>query len=241
MAALRKSGEEEWKKRNAATQLLNQQQQQQQQQPAAETNESNSISVKQQQNQLKQQLQGMSGFKPMPKLNLSSELKRAILAPLNDNIDNEEENKPRHSLKHDESTNDNNNESSIPHSEKREKRLPPGAKIIFNPSDLNADLEKALLKNKNVNKNRAQTTALDTDSMPKSKSVPESTSQQHLLNERVELFSTDSEMDSFFKENDSKNYKYNDLFSSSSAVASPQNGDLENDDEFDRIVSEAQR
>jgi hypothetical protein len=52
-------------------------------------------------------------------------------------------------------------------------------------------------------------------------------------------------MDSFFKENHSHNYKYNDLFSSSSTAASPNNktdnDDLENDDEFDRIVSEAQR
>ena len=68
-------------------------------------------------------------------------------------------------------------------------------------------------------------------------------------NDRVELFSTDSEMDSFFKENETivnKNSKYNnnDLFSSSTSPnktdENTMNEDLE-DDEFDRIVSEAQR
>jgi hypothetical protein len=66
--------------------------------------------------------------------------------------------------------------------------------------------------------------------------------------EKVELFSTDSEMDSFFKENETivnKNSKYNnDLFSSSTSPnktdENTMNEDLD-DDEFDRIVSEAQR
>ena len=66
-------------------------------------------------------------------------------------------------------------------------------------------------------------------------------------NERVELFSTDSEMDSFFKENESivnRAYKYNnDYMSSSSSPNKTDDNTIENidDDEFDRIVSEAQR
>lgn len=224
MAALRKSGEEDWKRRNAASSVTNQQ--------GAESNETNSTSIAKQQQQIKQQMQISGANKPMGKLNLSSELKRAILAPLNDNVESEEE-KSKNLTKYDNETNENNETSAIPaESTKREKRLPVGAKIIFNPSDLNADLEKALLKNK-ANKSKTQSS--------ETKSVPSSSSQQ-LLNERVELFSTDSEMDSFFKENDAKNYKYADLFSSSSAVGSPQNDDLENnEDEFDRIVSDAQR
>ncbi len=62
-------------------------------------------------------------------------------------------------------------------------------------------------------------------------------------NERVELFSTDSEMDSFFKENESiVNRAYNYMSSSSSPNKTDDNT-IENvdDDEFDRIVSEAQR
>ena len=75
MAALRKSGEEEWRKRNTASLLLNSEQGEQQQQTAP----TNSISlIKQQQLQLKQQLQNVSG-KAMPKY-LNNELKRAILA-----------------------------------------------------------------------------------------------------------------------------------------------------------------
>lgn len=223
MAALRKSGEEEWRKRNTASLLLNSEQgDQQQQQQTAPTN---SISlIKQQQLQLKQQLQNVSG-KAMPKY-LNNELKRAILAPLNDNSNNiDNEDKSIESIESIE-------QPQVVTSEKREKKLPAGGRIIFNPSDLNADLEKALLKNK-VKKNGSENSK---------QTIPSSSSFQQ-LNERVELFSTDSEMDSFFKENESKTYKYNDLFSSSSA-ASPNktdNDDLENDDEFDRIVSEAQR
>lgn len=223
MAALRKSGEEEWRKRNTASLLLNSEQGDQQQQQTAPTN---SISlIKQQQLQLKQQLQNVSG-KAMPKY-LNNELKRAILAPLNDNSNNiDNEDKSIESIESIE-------QPQVVTSEKREKKLPAGGRIIFNPSDLNADLEKALLKNK-VKKNGSENSK---------QTIPSSSSFQQ-LNERVELFSTDSEMDSFFKENESKTYKYNDLFSSSSA-ASPNNktdnDDLENDDEFDRIVSEAQR
>lgn len=162
----------------------------------------------------------------MPKY-LNNELKRAILAPLNDNSNNiDNEDKSIESIESIE-------QPQVVTSEKREKKLPPGGRIIFNPSDLNADLEKALLKNK-VKKNGLENSK---------QTIPSSSSFQQ-LNERIELFSTDSEMDSFFKENESKTYKYNDLFSSSSA-ASPNNktdnDDLENDDEFDRIVSEAQR
>ena len=75
-------------------------------------------------------------------------------------------------------------------------------------------------------------------------------SNRHTINatEKVELFSTDSEMDSFFKENETivnKNSKYNnDFFSSSTSPNktddNTMNEDLE-DSEFDRIVSEAQR
>ncbi len=69
-------------------------------------------------------------------------------------------------------------------------------------------------------------------------------------NERVELFSTDSEMDSFFKENETivnMNSKYNNSNDNMSSSTSPNKTDdntmNENvdDDEFDRIVSEAQR
>ncbi len=76
--------------------------------------------------------------------------------------------------------------------------------------------------------------------------IPSSSSiQQMLTNEKIELFSTDSEMDSFFEKNQSINYKYNDLFSSSSSATSPNKTDPDNneinDDEFDQIVSDAQR
>jgi hypothetical protein len=62
-----------------------------------------------------------------------------------------------------------------------------------------------------------------------------------------ELFSTDSEMDSFFRENESivnKAYKLNnDNLSSSTSPNKTDDNTIDNidDDEFDRIVSEAQR
>lgn len=72
--------------------------------------------------------------------------------------------------------------------------------------------------------------------------------------EKVELFSTDSEMDSFFKENESIVNKANNLYLMTSSSASNSNSpnknntdentmneELDDDIEFDRIVSEAQR
>ena len=62
--------------------------------------------------------------------------------------------------------------------------------------------------------------------------------------DRVELFSTDSEMDSFFRDNESIVNKNNEVLSSSDASANrtDENQTLnEDDDEFNRIVSEAQR
>jgi hypothetical protein len=148
MAALKRSGEEEWKKRNAAatanTNAASVNEPTAEQQPA----QSNSIGlVKQQQQQLKQQLL-ITGGKPMPK-NLNNELKRAILAPLNDNVDTHSDESNRRLSKLDQNTNETPVEASeeaasppVIISEKREKRMPIGARIIFNPSDLNADLGK---------------------------------------------------------------------------------------------------
>jgi hypothetical protein len=67
-------------------------------------------------------------------------------------------------------------------------------------------------------------------------------------NERVELFSTDSEMDSFFKENESLVKVNNSNINNEQSTSDSPNKTDENtmnedfeDDEFDRIVSEAQR
>ena len=104
---------------------------------------------------------------------------------------------------------------------------------------------------------RINSAGSDTDSMLARNTVITSnkTANRHTMHstERVELFSTDSEMDSFFKENETivnKNAKYNtnnsnnDLFSSSTSPnktdENTMNEDLE-DGEFDRLFSDAQR
>ena len=138
MAALKRNGEEDWKKRNAAaaaaaaaavattSNSTSANEITTEQQPA----QSNGIGlVKLQQQQLKQQLL-ITGGKPMPK-NLNNELKRAILAPLDQNAN--------------ELLVETSEEVASPpviSSEKRERKMPIGARIIFNPSDLNADLGK---------------------------------------------------------------------------------------------------
>jgi hypothetical protein len=62
---------------------------------------------------------------------------------------------------------------------------------------------------------------------------------------KPEMFSTDSEMDSFFKECDpiGTNYKYNDLFSSScgSPCRTDDNLNDDLDDDFDKVMSNGQR
>jgi hypothetical protein len=93
----------------------------------------------------------------------------------------------------------------------------------------------------------------DTDSMlaKNTKVLAKSTAKSSTANAQrttdvVELFSTDSEMDSFFKENELIVNNSNNNGSSSNS--SPNKTDDSNtmnedfdDDEFDRIVSEAQR
>ena len=65
-----------------------------------------------------------------------------------------------------------------------------------------------------------------------------------VTNDVVELFSTDSEMDSFFKENELIVNNATYIFSSNSSPKTDDSNTVNedfDDDEFDRIVSEAQR
>lgn len=95
----------------------------------------------------------------------------------------------------------------------------------------------------------------DTDTMyTRNASLVGQQQQTTTKNERVELFSTDSEMDSFFKENENILQQQNFLSSSSTTTGGSNNkaeqktdDNTMNDDEsfddveFDRLVTEANR
>ena len=121
MAALRKSGEEEWKKRNTVNVLEDK-----------ESQKTSSL-VKQQQQQLKQQLQ-MASPQSIGQLRLNNELRRAILAPLDDNSQEPEESKSPVN-KYPEETIETL-EPELP----REKRVPMGKRIMFDTAEFNANL-----------------------------------------------------------------------------------------------------
>ena len=266
LAALKKSGEEEWKKRSVMSTNA--------EEPAELSSTSHkpvgSVSglIKQQQEQLKQQLQiGLNkNLSQQCKLSGNPDSKRAILAPLSDNkLSNE----------------DAFIDSTIQEESKSEKRSALISKRImlnpFQPSpqtnaadDLNSiDSQKPSRPKPQAKMVRMHSAGSDTDTifarnaskissmLANSQKKPKSTAaassakkSQHNEStvERVELFSTDSEMDSFFKENDAI-VKSNYLLLSSSGGSSPNkntdentmNEDMDDDIEFDRIVSEAQR
>ena len=103
-------------------------------------------------------------------------------------------------------------------------------------SMFNAELERALSGNKpSSSKSRLiSKDGSDSDSM--------FGRNANLLdkNEKNEMFSTDSEMDLFFKENEN-NYKYNDLFTSSCGSQCKTDENLNDDlDDFDKIKIESQ-
>ena len=115
----------------------------------------------------------------------------------------------------------------------------------------NAELEKALQLNKNPATTRQKLPSLcggsDSDHsmlMKNANLLGKSISSRNSNSEKVEMFSTDSEMDSFFKETEAigksgSNYRYNDLFSSS--CGSPTKIDENDLDDFDKIVTGGQR
>jgi hypothetical protein len=248
LAALKKNGEEDWKKRNNDNTSN-----------ANDTEKRINI-VKQQKEQLQHQLH-MAVPKPLIGSGLtSSQFKHQgpISVHLqNDqfNIDKEfETNANKLSSRSFSNESLDNLTEANSQNQQRSKQVPIGKRVIFSPSD-------------NINRNkpvkpitRMNSAGSDTDSMfarnqamvnnnKKSSSQRHTTS--HVETNRVELFSTDSEMDSFFKENETivnKNKSYNnnntDLLSSSTSPKTDEmtiNEDLEDDQEFDRIVSEAQR
>lgn len=153
MAALKRNGEEDWKKRNivsAATNSINNDQSTSNvnEQPANSNSSTSSISlIKQQQQQLK--LQNLSGIKPIQNKMLVNELQNKR-TPLNDNtnnIDNNINNATSTTTTTIEDENLNNKKIDnleAPLLVENKKKLPIGARIIFNPSDLNADLGKKL-------------------------------------------------------------------------------------------------
>ncbi len=152
MAALKRNGEEDWKKRNivsAATNSINNDQSTSNvnEQPANSNSSTSSISlIKQQQQQLK--LQNLSGIKPIQNKMLVNELQNKR-TPLNDNTNNIDNNINNATSTTTTIEDENLNNKKIDNLEapllvENKKKLPIGARIIFNPSDLNADLGKKL-------------------------------------------------------------------------------------------------
>jgi hypothetical protein len=151
MAALKRNGEEDWKKRNivsAATNNTNNDQSTTSvnEQPSNSSSSTSSISlIKQQQQQLK--LQNLSGIKPIQNKMLVNELQNKR-TPLNDNtnnIDNNINNATSTTIEDENLNNKKIDNLEAPLFVENKKKLPIGARIIFNPSDLNADLGKKTL------------------------------------------------------------------------------------------------
>jgi hypothetical protein len=147
LAALKKSGDEEWKKRsikaNDEIEASRQQQQQQQQQQVSPT----SGLVKQQQQQLRQQLQAAASSQQGSKLKMATDVRRAILAPLNDNTNLDEELKinlnklsqSNESLDSVDMIAMNMSQTQAP-SASREKKTPVSKRVGFNSSEFSANL-----------------------------------------------------------------------------------------------------
>ena len=230
MAALKKNGEDEWKRRHSSTETT----ESALHKPSFNNNNNNI--VKQHQLQLKQQLLMTTPKAGTPYQLLKNEQKsRDALATLN-----ETENKVSQSNE----SLDSLDELPPPEPLRKEKRLSFNRRAGFS-----AELEKALATKAPPSGRQVSTGGSDTDSML-SRNLYTLGKLPHLNNyEKVELFSTDSEMDSFFKETESlavgSSCKYNDLFSSScgSPVKTDENTNNEevDEDEFDKIVSGAQR
>jgi hypothetical protein len=278
LAALKKSGEEEWKKRavnsNPSNEMTN----------TGSLSASNSVNlVKQHKEQLQQQLQ-IKTPKPqfLPTNNQNNEFSssgktRNILATLNDNrsaaqhgIEDESD---KNRIKMSQSTESIDSLDVLMQANaavnQREKKTPVQKRVVLNPSILNS-VESALSKGPKQSKMvRMHSAGSDTDTMftrnammiqggntsKVSRVQHQSHNQQQQHPHRVgksgggeivELFSTDSEIDSFFKENENLLNR----FTTTSSSTSPNNNNNnrttdENEEigeeEFNRIASDAQR
>jgi hypothetical protein len=240
MAALKKSGEEEWKKRSIISGANEE---------LGDGSSSKPGIVKLHKEQLQQQLNiGMpkSTFNYQSKLNTSEPTaitKRTILAPLNDNNMFDECNLKQ--LRAKTQSNESIDSLEMLVNNNMDKKNTNSKRTPFkNPSESNKNFSSTSKVSKLT---RIHSTGSDTDSMfLRNSNMLNKNLTNNNYYERVELFSTDSEMDSFFKENESivnRAYKYNNDNMSSSTSPNKTDNTIENidDDEFDRIVSEAQR
>ncbi len=171
--------------------------------------------VKQHQMQLKQQLL-MATPKTQTPYQLRTEQKnREILAALDNNDDTKDE---------------TNNKSSDDFLEENSAVNVQPKTVNRKSLMFNAELEKAL----SLNKAPGLKQKIKTESI-----------KDEVIDIKPEIFSTDSEMDSFFKECDpvGTNYRYNDLFSSSCGSPSRTDDNLNDDfdDDFDKVMSNGQR
>lgn len=280
LAALKKSGEEEWKKRavnssNPSNELT------------SALTASNSMNnelihfsaknnlVKQHKEQLQQQLQIKT---PKPQflpnnqisemLSSSSGKSRNILATLNDNrtAHGTDEESDKNRMKMTQSTESIDSLDVLMQANaavnQREKKTPVQKRVVLNPSILNS-VESALSKGPKQSKMvRMHSAGSDTDTVftRNAMMIQGNTSKKPYLQhpqqqqqrvgksggEIVELFSTDSEIDSFFKENENLLNKFTTTSSSTSPnnnnnnKTTDENEEIE-DEEFNRIASDAHR
>lgn len=229
MAALKKNNSVEWRKQRTSPPV------------AAGEENTHRVSVKQQQMQLKQQLLMATPNSQTPYQMLKNEQKnREILAALDTNDESSEEKKLAVS-------NQSLDKEETPDAPRPSKSASKdGRRLMFN-----AELEKALQSNKNPATARQKLPSLcggsDSDHsmlMKNANLLGKSIPSRNNNSDKVEMFSTDSEMDSFFKESEAigksgSNYRYNDLFSSS--CGSPSKTDENDLDDFDKIVTGGQR
>jgi hypothetical protein len=210
----------------------------------------------------------------LPNNNQTSELSssssgkaRNILATLSDNRAQHEEESDKHRMKMSQSTESIDSLDVLMQANvavnQREKKTPVQKRVVLNPSILNS-VESALSKGPKQSKMvRMHSAGSDTDTVftRNAMMIQANTSkkpnfqQQHQQQqshqrvgksggEIVELFSTDSEIDSFFKENENLLNK----FTTTSSSTSPNNNNKTTDEneeigeeEFNRIASDAHR
>ncbi|CAF0713391.1 unnamed protein product [Brachionus calyciflorus] len=223
MAALKKNNGEDWRKRSTSA-------------SNEEKSSTTSNLVKQQKEQIKQQLD---------QINLSSKsksnIKRNVLIPFL----NEMKASQKHENISDDNEDFNNNnikKNRISQSNESLDKLMNHNQNILNEKPPRKIENKRPSPVKQSKLTRIQSGGSDTDSMlARNTSIITKPNLNKYKPEKIELFSTDSEMDSFFKDDILLN---NNAFSSHSSGTKTDDNTMNEDfdeDEFDQIVSDAKR
>lgn len=265
MAALKKNGEDEWKKRNTVTLADNddsvtpRRRLSQQNQQSTKSDEERPKSIKLKINELQADAENWKKRVPendAQKFTVAAKIDSKIKDNLNQNIQTylspSNQKTPLSKLINKSPTKqlqqelvnqaiDENEQDEIIQREQDEREVPlykrvylnKSSEIITNPDEIRPSDEVIRSLKQKINKMDSNTD----NQLLKSPSKSNKTNSQI---EKVELFSTDSELDTFFKENE--NIIRNSGVDVDLASIAKQNNKIDLDDvDFDQMVSEAQR